>query len=42
MKITLKEKRNIEFYFLLIALGALQAYRYNRIINLSNEDVEYY
>ena len=31
MKITLKEKRNIEFYFLLIALGALQAYRYNCI-----------
>lgn len=31
MKITLKEKRNIEFYFLLIALGTLQAYKYNCI-----------
>ena len=31
MKVTIKEKRNIEFYFLLIALGTLQAYRYNCI-----------
>ena len=31
MNITISERRNIEFYFLLIALGALQAYRYNCI-----------
>ena len=31
MNITISERRNIEFYFLLIALGTLQAYRYNCI-----------
>ena len=31
MNITISERRNIEFYFLLIALGTLEAYRYNCI-----------
>lgn len=34
MKIIINGKRNIEFYFLMIALGTIQAYRYN-CINLN-------
>ncbi len=31
MKISINEKRSLEFYFLMIALGSIQAYRYNCI-----------
>lgn len=31
MEIIINEKRNVEFYFLIIALGTIQAYRYNCI-----------
>ena len=34
MKILINEKRSLEFYFLMIALGSIQAYRYN-CINLN-------